>query len=329
MTEYRFLSLEKQQNLMRSRFGISHLKHHQELDDELTILPCENLYEALSYAITGTVRYEEEFRLEILYFIQNSWINPTILEAFEKKLRQSNKEQSIESYVEEQLTNFNSSPSPPFLEIKAAATFLQVTIHMFVPGESKDEPKYIFRPIVDNLKKKSNDSLKFDPKDTILISAEQIVGDRYEYGAVVSFPYNIHSKARQRSHATSRINVMFENLKNFFVKNTTQSNVENICENIGYPKLKYFGKRRIGVAHDDILNQVFSEWYTVADVFCRQVSVKPSTLLARSYWLNGEQDLSKKIEPSYNHQRINKDAHLLDKVCQTIRKRFLEYVRPM
>jgi hypothetical protein len=113
------------------------------------------------------------------------------------------------------------------------------------------------------------------------------------------------------------------------MKNTTPSKAAEICESIGYPKIKYFGKRRPGVSHDEMLDKVFSEWYKVADSFCRRIGIKPSRLLAQAYWLNGEEDLSTTLEPSCNHQQMIKEASGFDKVSQIIRKHFLGYVRPM
>ena len=329
MTEYRFLSFQKQKDLLQSRFGISVKKHHKVSNDKLNILQCENLYEALSYAYTGSVRHSEAFREEILYFLRESWINPVLLESFEKELLKDSNCKSLESYVEGQLTNFHSSPSLPLLEVRAAATFLQVTIHVYVPDESKIEPKFTFRPIVKDLRKSLSDPCTYDEKDSIVISATRNIQDRYVFGAVVSFPYDLHHKPKQISNSNNDQSAnMFIFLKNFFVKNTSQSKAAEICDNIGYPKLKYYGKRRPGVSHSETLEKVFTEWYPVAESFCKRIGIKPSTLLARSYLMNDEMDLCKTLEPSENRQLMREEADFFRKAGLVIQRHFMKYVKP-
>ena len=322
MSEFQFLSAEKQRLMLQNRFDISFSKFHKVLDNKLTILPCNNMYEALSYAYTGLLKYGETFRQKILTFMKNSWINPTLLEAFEKELNSEGSCRTLESYIDEQMNDFISSPSPPFLEVKAAATYLQVAIHVFVPDESENVPKYTFRPIVKNLRKSVSDPCNFDEKDSIVISAEKITQDRYEYGAVVSFPYN--SNPKQKTHTSNQQDF----LKDFFVQNTSPSKAAEICEKIGYPKLKYYGKRRPGVNHTEMLDKVFSEWYPVAEIFCKRVGLKPSTLLARSYWINDEKDVCKTLDPQSNHQRIGDANRYSEKLCQIIQKHFMNSVKP-
>ena len=75
MSEFQFLSAEKQRLMLQNRFDISFSKFHKVLDNKLTILPCNNMYEALSYAYTGLLKYGETFRQKILKFMKNSWIN--------------------------------------------------------------------------------------------------------------------------------------------------------------------------------------------------------------------------------------------------------------
>lgn len=191
---YFCLSNAQLKSLVKSRFGFSPKECQDIGDGILTLKRCHNLYEALSYATTGSLSYENAFRKEILNFIRYCWFNPSIKKILEDDF-------DLEDYAQKQQINFDSNPTPPWLEVKAAATFLQVNICVFIPSESMHLPTYCFSPAVFNLKKGKDDQHEYVLKGCINIAAHRIDNGKYSFEAVTTYPRStksVQSARRQR-----------------------------------------------------------------------------------------------------------------------------------
>ena len=73
------LNSDQQRIVLKSRFDlVPNTEYHGLEDEELTLLKCENLYEAIARAIFGTVFYADLLRRKVLNFLRYSWVNPAI-----------------------------------------------------------------------------------------------------------------------------------------------------------------------------------------------------------------------------------------------------------
>lgn len=192
-SSYHCLTQAQLKRLFKSRFDIVLTEYPDIGDGDLTLKRCQNLYEALSYATTGTVLHESIFRRETLHFIQYCWFNPAVQNILEEDI-------DLQEYAQKQQIDFDSCPIPPWLEVKAAATFLQVNICVFVPSENTNIPTYCFRPAVLNLNKRKHDRHEYDPRGCINIAAHKIDIRKYRFEIVTAFPRSVPTiqKARRR-----------------------------------------------------------------------------------------------------------------------------------
>ncbi len=322
---YHFLNKRQNQNLLKSRFNIEAPEPFYKLKTgPLSTLPCRDMYAALSFAITGTTEFRHEFCHEILHFLKHSWSNRAMYDKLEEE-----ENVCIASYVDEQLRHFDPCPLPPFLEVKAAATFLQLKIHVIIPSQSTLTPALTFCPLVDKLTRGKFDEYAYDGETTICIAANDLGHGRYQFGIVSAFPFLVKGSSFQRSN-TDHDSSTFYFQREVFINNIDTTNIERVCELIGYSRQNYFAKFRRGMAEPEIFHELFSEWYKEAKLICEQNKLEPFVILGRAYMILEKQEaieLTVPTEPLRKFIRFNN--HKLCEVVKQIANCFVNVVRPI
>jgi hypothetical protein len=322
---YHFLNKRQNQNLLKSRFNIEAPEPFYILKTgQLSTLPCRDLYAALSFAITGTTEFRHEFCHEILHFLKHSWSNRVMYDKLEEE-----ENVCIASYVDEQLRHFDPCPLPPFLEVKAAATFLQLKIHVIIPSQSTVTPALTFCPLVDTLKRGKFDEYTYDGETTICIAANDLGNGRYTFGIVSAFPFRLNGSPSQNSKTVPDSSTFYFQ-REVFINNIDTTNIEHVCELIGYPRHNYFAKLRRGMAEPEIFHEIFSEWYQEAKPICKQNKMKPFVILGRAYMILGKHEaIELTVSSEALRHFIRSYNHKLCDVVKQISNCFVNVVKPI
>lgn len=328
MTGYqRLLAREQQQYTLKARLNITSTSFFKPDNDELRLMPCNNLYDALSFSYTGSTGFSDTFRTEILNFMKYAWVNPDLA----KKLEQEGKT-SLSEYVARQQSRFTPYSTSDFLELKAAATFLQVTIWLLVPEIDDKKPSFVIRPLITNLKMSENDYVNTNA--IIMLGAVIVRKNMYRFEAIKSYPrLRVTKKTdlviRKKMSYSDDSDNLFEYLKDVFLE-SDRKNIAMVCMLMGLPKHKCLAARRRNMKEDDVLEQLFCEWYSVAKGICEESAVDASVMLGRAFLLTNDLTSFHAAVPSLPVQQyIKKSPKSFNSIAEKIQQHFQVAVKPM